>query len=310
MSLTLKVRFCPLCNENKDRNLYHPNHSPGPVVRCHNCGMVYVSPVEDNHSLIYDGPELHDLDQRLLNSNDLEDLTGCWEVPFILSKIEECAAESLKAINILDIIEKITRPPGRLMDFGCGSGFFLHEAKNRGWVPYGIEPLPGHAVYVRAKFGACVVNDTLRDDTFPPNYFDVVTAIQVFEHLPDPAENLFSIYKVLKPGGVIFIEVPNINTWSVRLFGKHHRHFTQDHLNFFSKRTIVSFLKKQHFQLKGIYFPARNVTMRYMIRHWCQRYLPKSLVDLMEVITKRLGLWEMTVNINIGDILSVIAIKD
>jgi SAM-dependent methyltransferase len=272
--------------------------------------MVYVSHIEDDNALILDGPEIHDLDQRLLTSYSVEDIAGSWELPFIEEKVEEWRATRFGATVALDLIEQLRQPPGRLLDFGCGSGFFLGEAKERGWEPFGLEPLPGHATHARARFGASVVTDTLHEDTFPPHFFDVVTSFQVFEHLPDPVGNLSLLHRNLKPGGVILIEVPNIDTWSIRLFGKRHRHFAQDHLNFFSARSIALFLEERGFLVKNTYSPARQMTVRHLITFWGRRYLPEVVTDLMEWFIKHLGLWERIVKVNLGDILTVIASKD
>jgi len=253
---------------------------------------------------------LDNLDPNVLASTDLRDIAGCWELSLLPAKAAEWPAFRLNAGDALDRIEQYVQPPGRLLDFGCGWGFFLGVASERGWEPYGLDPLPGHAVHARAKFGATAVTDILRDDTFPPDYFDAITAFQVFEHLPDPAGDLARLHRMLKAGGVILIEVPNIDTWGVRLLGPRHRHFVQDHLTFFSARTLALLLEKHGFEVLSSYHPGRHMTVRHLVADWGGRYLPKPVVSATEALARQLGVWERVIPVNLGDIATVIARKE
>ncbi len=302
-------RCCAICGQDQAEFVFRPKSSPGPVVCCQHCGLLYVSSTQDGRAVIQDGPVLGNMDRKVLTSTDLRDIIGCWELSMLPGKEAEWPAFRLNASVALDRIEQYVQPPGRLLDFGCGWGFFLGVASERGWEPYGLEPLPGHAVHARSRFGATVVTDVLRDDTFPSNFFDAITAFQVFEHLPNPSSDLARLYHMLKPGGVILIEVPNIDTWSVRILGPRHRHFVQDHLTFFSARTLAMLLEKHGFQVLSSYYPIRRMTVRHLVADWGGRYLPKRMVGALEAIARRLRMWEKVVGVNLGDIVTVIARK-
>lgn len=303
------TRCCAICGQDLAELLFRPKSSPGPIVRCRRCRLVYVSPVENARAVIRDGPVLGKLDPKVLTSADLRDVAGCWELSMLPAKQAEWPAFRLNAIIALDRIERYVQPPGRLLDFGCGWGFFLGVARERGWEPYGLEPLPGHAVHARARFGATVVTDILHDDTFPPDSFDVITAFQVLEHLPDPASDFGRLRRMLKPGGVILIEVPNIDTWSVRLLGPRHRHFVQDHLTFFSARTLALLLEKHGFEVLRAYHPDRYMTVRHLVADWSRRYLPKPIINIVAATMRCFGVWEGVIGINLGDIITMIARK-
>ena len=101
---------------------------------------------------------------------------------------------------------------GKILDLGCFCGVFLNEASQAGWECYGIEPLIMPAIYARGNYNLNVITDTLRNDSYSPEFFDVVTTFQVFEHLIFPDEELRKIQRILKPGGLLMIEVPNIDT--------------------------------------------------------------------------------------------------
>lgn len=305
--MALKHRRCVVCSADQAQRLFRPGQSPGPVVRCENCGMVYVSPVEDDRALIDEGPVGGSVDARLLTSSDLKDLAGSWELALLPSKEREWPALRINAVKALEHIERYVDPRRRILDFGCGWGFFLSGAKERGWEPYGLEPLSGSAIYACAQFGATVVADVLREDTFPAEHFDAITAFQVFEHLPDPADALQKLRRFLRPGGVIFIEVPNIDTWSMRLFGKRHRHFVQDHLNFFSRATLSELLRRHGFEVIEAHRPTRHMTLRHLVVDWGAKFLPSRLAaGVQRAVGNRLN---RVIPLNFGDILAVIAVK-
>lgn len=307
MSLPIKpLRPCAICECAEHVVLHHPAHAPGPIVRCAQCGFVFIADILQDDAIIDNESIAEHVEQRLLHSRDLNDLVGCWEMTELMRKRGEEAVLRLNALNALRRILPFRQPPGRLLDFGCGWGFFLSAAREQGWEPYGLEPLPGHAIYARAQFGANVVTDILRADTFPPNSFDVITSFQVFEHLPDPADDLSKLQASLKPGGVILIEVPNIDTWSVRLLGKHHRHFVHDHLNFFSAATLGALLTRHGFKVVNTYYPTRRMSVRYLTTAWGGRYLPARVTQLLNQGLKQAGLWERSIQLNVGDIVAVV----
>lgn len=295
---------CVLCGQMDAIQLYYPTRSPGPVVRCRMCGLIYISPRVNRKSIIESGPVLVEGQERLRNSNNLADIQNSWELPIITSKELELPALQQNHIRALRRIERY-RKPGNLLDFGCGGGFFMRSARARGWKVFGLEPLPAHAIYARATSGAEVINDILREESYPKDHFDVITAFQVFEHLPDPANILRLLTGFLKPGGLILIEVPNIDTWTVKLLGKRHRHFVSDHLYFFSAKTLEKMLRQAGLTTLSTTFPTRTMTLRHA-ESWINRAAGRKWV---ERIFPGNPSQPRMLNINLGDIIEVIAQK-
>lgn len=302
------VETCIICGNTEFKGLYYPQRSPGQIVRCTQCGFVFVQHVQDGHSII-DENSARRIEENLRYSRDLNDLVGCWEVTELRGKLAETPALHANATDALERIAHYCPPPGRLLDFGCGWGFFLNAAKERGWTPYGLEPLPGHALYTRASVGAEVLTDILRDDTYPNDFFEAITSFQVFEHLPDPAGDLTRLGRALKPGGVLLVEVPNIDTWSVSLLGKRHRHFVPDHLNFFSPRTLDRIFCENGLEVLEIYHPTRKMSVRHLVSTWGGRTLPEGVVNSMTNLLQRSPIWQKTFGLNLRDIVAVIGRK-
>lgn len=97
---------------------------------------------------------------------------------------------------------------GRLLDVGCGCGFFLREALNRGWDAVGIDPSRESIDYLRRTIGNAGFQGTL-EDVDPGEPYDAVTMINVLDHLAEPWEAAGRAAGLLRPGGLLYIRVPN-----------------------------------------------------------------------------------------------------
>lgn len=299
-------RACPVCKQNTSDYWFRPSDSPGPVVRCKGCGFVYVNPIQTTKTLIQEGPELGDYPDYLLESSNLEHIEGSWEQPIIEGYLRELAAKEANARDALAHITSLAKNPGTLLDFGCFCGVFLNVASQAGWECYGIEPLVMPAIYARGHFGLRVVTDILRDETYPPEFFDVVTSFQVFEHLIDPEPELDKIRRILRPGGLLVLEVPNIDTIMIKLLRSRHRHFVQDHVSFFSEKTLSLLLGRMGFQVRKVYYPARLMSFEHFI-WWLEKY--SRIFNRVTPLLRRRFL-ESKFRVNLGDIVTVIAQKE
>ena len=110
-------------------------------------------------------------------------------------------------------------------------------------------------------------------------------------------------------GGIILIEVPNIETWSVSIFRGRHRHFTQDHLNFFSKKTLGQLLSNAGFEIIDEYSSSRKMSLKYLVDVWGNRYLPSKIISMFNSFLNQSRLQSKIISINIHDILTIIARK-
>jgi 2-polyprenyl-3-methyl-5-hydroxy-6-metoxy-1,4-benzoquinol methylase len=98
---------------------------------------------------------------------------------------------------------------GTLLDIGAGQGELLQAAQQEGWAVVGIEPLPAFAEYASRLSGVEVRKEPLERCGFDPDSIDVVTLTSVLEHLYDPDETIKEISRILRPGGVLYLDVPN-----------------------------------------------------------------------------------------------------
>ena len=107
---------------------------------------------------------------------------------------------------------------GAILDLGCSSGGFLTSVKDPKWKLYGIEMSDSVAKCAEAKCGAEVFVGDILDAPFPRASFDAITCFHVFEHLYQPREVLARVAEWLKPGGIFYTMMPNIDSAGARVF--------------------------------------------------------------------------------------------
>jgi SAM-dependent methyltransferase len=108
------------------------------------------------------------------------------------------------------------RPLGDLLDFGCGWGSVLREASRVGWRAVGVEVDARKVEFCREHGMEAVYGDVL-DRPFAANSFDAAIAEQVFEHLYSPVDYMTELHRILRPGGVLYVAVPNFGSVAARL---------------------------------------------------------------------------------------------
>jgi 2-polyprenyl-3-methyl-5-hydroxy-6-metoxy-1,4-benzoquinol methylase len=110
---------------------------------------------------------------------------------------------------------------GSLLDLGCSSGGFLQAMASPSWKLHGIEMSRSVAAGAEAVSGAQVFVGDILDAAYTPESFDVITCFHVFEHLYQPLAVLRKVAGWLKPGGIFFLMVPNIDSAGERIFGSY-----------------------------------------------------------------------------------------
>lgn len=148
----------------------------------------------------------------------------------------------------LDAIEKERPGRGRILDVGTAGGSFLHVAKKRGWQVSGCEPNRWLCTWARDHYGLSLHPGTLSD--LPGSLhgsFDAVTFWDVLEHLGDPKAALKECFLLLRPGGILVVNYPDIGSWISRVMGRRWVFLLSVHLTYFSADTMTQLLRETGF---------------------------------------------------------------
>lgn len=137
---------------------------------------------------------------------------------------------------------------GSLLDIGCSSGGFLAFLKDAPWQLTGIEASATTAAKARAVTGGNIFTGDVMDAVFADESFDVVTCSDVLEHLYEPRAVFERVSRWLKPGGIFYVFVPNIQSWEARAFRpfwfgldlpRHLHHFSVESLAALAKSAAL-----------------------------------------------------------------------
>jgi 2-polyprenyl-3-methyl-5-hydroxy-6-metoxy-1,4-benzoquinol methylase len=140
----------------------------------------------------------------------------------------------------LDIIERI-KPAGELLDVGAAYGEFLQRAAKRGrWNLSGVEIDPKAARQAGLAAKADVRSGPIEEQTFNRYYFDIITAFELIEHLPEPRNTIRQIHEWLKPDGIFCLSTPNLNKLKNRIskVGRDNFYIPPEHLLYFNRRAL------------------------------------------------------------------------
>jgi 2-polyprenyl-3-methyl-5-hydroxy-6-metoxy-1,4-benzoquinol methylase len=174
-----------------------------------------------------------------------------------------------------------------LLEVGCGCGEFLVEAQRRGFEVSGIEISSYAAETANHRLGMeRVTVGTLGGVYLPETTFDVVVFADVIEHVRDPLEFLRRVYTLLKPGGIVFLVTPSLDSWSARLLGHRWMEYKVEHLFYFSKSTIQLALEKANFVRVTTLPNVKVLSVDYVYHHF--RRFPVSLLTSWVALVRKL----------------------
>ena len=205
---------CHICGSSDLRPAYHLREFA--VVSCGTCG----------HGLTIHATPPADTQERFQGNRWIE-----------TRGLLEAATSAMARLRYTELKE--FRPGHELLEVGCGTGEFLAAAQSAGHQVVGLDLSREAVDYVRERHpGLDVRCETLDSPTLAPESFDVVAAFHVLEHVPDPIGLLKQMHELLRPGGLIYIRVPNLDTWYRRVLGPNWWGFSVEHLAHFTSDSI------------------------------------------------------------------------
>lgn len=292
---------CALCDSSRSSVLYHRPPSPsadndgndyyattdrfdryGTVVRCDNCGLVFANP-RPASSVLYHGYQTT-ADQEYA---------------------EESSSRSINAHISLHTIKKHIKS-GALLDVGCATGYFLNAARTD-FNGEGVELSAWACNNLISHFHLPVHEGDLASAHFEEGHFDVVTMIDVIEHLTDPVSVLREANRILKPAGILYLVTPNIKSLSSWVMGKRWWGLRLAHLYYFSPETMRILLEKTGFSI----IEQKSFGRIFTYKYWLSRIRNYSsfTYSAIELAIKLLHFSDKFVYLNTRDSMEIVARK-
>jgi 2-polyprenyl-3-methyl-5-hydroxy-6-metoxy-1,4-benzoquinol methylase len=251
----VKNDTCIICRNNEFKFIGRPRINPSfpriqdtvyRILQCRHCGYYFIDPqielTQDEWKVLYESDYFEDA------------LKTPWQVEMNKREMKE---------RIDLITSHLAIPRGRFLDMGCGEGYMLKEAAQNGFESYGIDIaynlLPKYAERYHFTRG------DIFEANFPDNYFSVVYMDSVLEHVPDPVETITELKRILQPGGIMLVIVPNEDstmnsvakltyyfTLNAKKYGKIKPFVTPYHIQGFNKRSLLTLFTGLQLQIISI----------------------------------------------------------
>lgn len=227
MEFDLQNYECSLCKQDKTKPVLKKDGLT--IVKCSNCGFVYVNPRLKNEQLCsiylhnyfknkeygYIGYEL----QKVLRKKNFEK----W------LKDAELFLSAGKSIRALDV--------------GCAAGYCLDIMKSKGWDAKGLE-LEVEMFEILMQSGYSVLNTRLEELSTTQKY-SVITLFDVIEHIPDIDKAFLQLHDLLEENGIIIMVTPDHNSFQRKLFGKKWFQYKPiEHIQYFTRETLTVFAER------------------------------------------------------------------
>jgi 2-polyprenyl-3-methyl-5-hydroxy-6-metoxy-1,4-benzoquinol methylase len=226
---------CPLCAARDEVPVLEtPSDTAGRplrLVRCGRCDLGYHNPRPDEPSIARFYPDdygpYHTAEQRRRRPGWLARLrrlaAARWcGIPQPASGRGERLLARLAAPFLGPDPDSLTslryRGQGRLLDYGCGTGWLARRMRDLGWDVTGMDVSPYAAEQARRRFGLPVLVGTLPHPAVPAGSFDVIVMAQVLEHVHRPHAVVAAAARALRAGGYLAVVVPNLASWGFRTF--------------------------------------------------------------------------------------------
>lgn len=273
----MEVASCMLCQEPKstervkqrDINLGLTDQL-FTVVSCDGCGLLYLNPrptAEEIHA--YYPPEYYPLGgtvhrkaidrvlkrfSKLLKKAIREEFYGYptpSQAPFRSLLRRVLLYPEYLHLKISGRESIPFRGEGRILDVGCGPGKLLSDLRGHGWEVYGVDFSPVAVEYAKSQNGLDVRLGNIFQAGYQDRFFDVVMFNHSLEHIYNPLETLKEAHRILKPGGLLFISIPNAGGLEAKIFGKWWVHWdTPRHLYHFNTVTMAQLVARAGFRLE------------------------------------------------------------
>lgn len=242
---------CVLCGSERRKRFLAAKERT--VVECLDCRLRALSPM----------PSIADL--VTINEETVH--------PFFNACLEDEESYRVYFEKKLDDLQRAV-PAGRLLDVGCGAGFFLDMARARGYEVQGLDLSPVPANYARSELALDVTEGSIYDFDAPDGSFDVITIFQTIEHDPDPAALVARLYRLLAPGGALMVTTPAADGFVARVMGRRWFGYRNvEHVSFFSRASLGHVLERTGFELALLDVEhGKRLTAKYVLNRLINYY--------------------------------------
>ncbi|OJJ17418.1 methyltransferase [marine bacterium AO1-C] len=247
---------CPVCGKNEFKDFltcqdYTVTQEQFNIVQCTNCGFKFTNPRPDEAHI----GKYYQSEDYISHSNTKKGLVNrAYHV------VRNRALKGkLKLVNELG-----KQQPKKLLDIGCGTGFFLNTCKADGWEVWGSEPDPKTRKFAIEQVGIEIQQDIFTEN-FQPQQFSIITMWHVLEHVHQLDKTIQRLRELLNDQGTLVVAVPNANAHEAQKFKATWAAYdVPRHLYHFAPETLTPLFEKSGFKVQKhlpMYFDSYYISM-------------------------------------------------
>ena len=255
---------------------------------CWICGcteLILMKPSNIDGELTAEGFQVTDADYGLtadiyecqdcgfLQCSNFTDVTDFYENMEDVEYEQTRSQRLVQANTLIGDVAKI-RSGGHLLDIGAGSGILVESALSRGYKAEGVEP--SRWMHAQAQMHGLPVSLGYFPAAASHDKYDVITLIDVLEHVADPVQLLSQIHTALSDDGIALVVTPDVRSFFARLLGWRWWHFRLAHIGYFSRSTLERACEKADLEIIQSSRPTWYFPLSYLLER-AQRYLPRFL---------------------------------
>lgn len=295
--------ICALCGQNQQIKILYPatfkeedisgktysaRRSPDKIhyriLKCERCGLIFSSPIlpPEKSSIFYRESRCNYSDQ----------------IPSLIKTY----------FNIVKEFKKVLPKDPKVLEVGCGNGFFIKAIKDSGFTRnvFGIEPSRKMTLQAESSLKNRIKIDFFKSNLFPGESFDLILCFHTLDHMIDPNDFAKGAFSMLKRNGYVIVIVHDTEGLSVKLFGEDSPIFDVEHIYLFNKKTLSLLFCRNKFKVVKVF----NVINSYSLNYWIQMSgFPSVLKKLASLFTNMFGLNKTNLSIPAGNI-GIIAKKN
>lgn len=301
---------CAICEKSNYTILYQANFDPKTVdekifsarrlpdrihyriVKCKTCGLVYSNP-------ILEYSKIEKLYKKSFVSYDdqVENLKETYGYYLLqLKKQVARAGGPPTAEGLLKVedwgkardgicLDWAFKSDTRLLEIGCGNGFFLEEALNQGYNQvWGVEPGVASVKKASKEIRKNIIVDIFKRGQFKKNFFDCIVCFQTLDHVPNPNMVISECHKILKKGGLVLFLNHDVESLSARILKETSPIIDIEHTYLLSKKTMRQIFEKNRFKVLEVGEASNTHNLAYWIHlSPIQKNLKRGIINLLKL---------------------------
>lgn len=263
------------------KNTYSARRNPDGIhyriLKCMRCGLVFSSPILDPErmSVLYGRSSCNYQDQ----------------VPYLIRTY----------FNIVNKIQHDLPKNPKVLEVGCGNGFFLKALKDMKFTKniFGVEPSSKMALEADSALRSKIKINIFKLNLFPKNSFNLILCFHTLDHMFNPKEFVEGAHSMLRKNGYVVVVVHDTEGLSVKMFRENSPIFDIEHIYLFNKKTLSEIFLRHKFEIIKVF----NVVNNYPLDYWIQMSgFPYIVKKYTKFVFNRLGIGKKGVSIPAGNI--------